>query len=551
VADLRHLCQGRLVRRRLLALAAALLVTVPGGLAATPATAAAPDCGQVRKAAPVDEVKAVKPHADGKYTPIILVHGFISNPGMWAKKTDYTARSLDKPQVNRSILGNLQALPGAAVYTVDYSATANRWFTEPGGGGEAFLTVSDCVARDPAHAGHPAVVVGHSMGGLIARWALADAPGAGQRRKATGLVVTVGTPYEGSWLSALGNGVGGHARDLLFLAEGACAETRFSATGPCRWLGDAREFLRTTQAFVPGSRELRNLSKWPSGVRVETLTSSAVVSGVAGLFWLNRGSVELGDIVVGRDSATSGDHPQKIAECRYTADGMRAGANTLLENVGMRLDSNTDIPVWLGLLGSCFHIHEANLLEHTSEILGAVAEELRRYDPAPLPTPAELRDQRACRAECRITGHVAFAHPTWGQVNLITTLAAGDDDREANIVVTDSSRTVRWHHFGGAWYELSAAKPAPDRAGNYFLDYNPGRYNGVIVLRPKAGGFDDFTTLPPEDDYMAMFYYAEHRDVNGDGTLEIEKFANDCDPSCAEGTITSQVHRWTGRGYQP
>jgi hypothetical protein len=43
--------------------------------------------------------------------------------------------------------------------------------------------------------------------------------------------------------------------------------------------------------------------------------------------------------------------------------------------------------------------------------------------------------------ECRITGHVAFAHPAWGQVNLITTLAAGDDDdREANIVVTDSSR---------------------------------------------------------------------------------------------------------------
>ncbi|MEU4623299.1 alpha/beta fold hydrolase [Actinoplanes sp. NPDC023801] len=537
------------MRRQLLALAAALLVTVPGGLAAAPATAAAPHCGQVRRAAFADGVKAAKPHADGKYTPIILVHGFISDPGMWAKKVEHTVRSLDKPKVDRSILGNLQALPGAAVYTVDYSATARRWFADPGGGGEAFLKVSDCVAGDPAFAGHPAVVVGHSMGGLIARWA--DAPGAAERRKATGLVITIGTPYEGSWLSALGNGAGGRARDLLFLAESACGDNRFTSAEPCRWLRDAREFLATTKAFVPGSPELRKLSKWPSGVRVETLTSSAVVSGVAGLFRLGGGSVDLGDIVVGRASATAGDHPQRIAECRYTADSLRVGANTVLERFGRRLDSNTDIPVWLGLLGSCLHIHEANLLEHSAEILGAVAEELRRYDPAPLPASAELRRQGACRAACRITGHVSFVHPSWGQVILITTLAAGDEVREANIVVTDASRTVRWHHFGGDWFELSIAKPAPDRAGNYFLDYNPGRYNGVIVLRPRTGGFDDFTTMPPEDDYVAPFYYAEHRDVDGDGTLEIEKFENDCDPSCAEGTITTSIHRWTGRGYQP
>jgi hypothetical protein len=32
----------------------------------------------------------------------------------------------------------------------------------------------------------------------------------------------------------------------------------------------------------------------------------------------------------------------------------------------------------------------------------------------------------------------------------------------------------------------------------------------------------------------------------GPHDLEIEKFANDCDPS-----ITSRIHRWTGRGYQP
>lgn len=71
------------------------------------------------------------------------------------------------------------------------------------------------------------------------------------------------------------------------------------------------------------------------------------------------------------------------------------------------------------------------------------------------------------------------------------------------------------------------------------------------MLHPKVDGFDNLTRLPPEGDYMAPFYYAEHKDLNGDGTLEIEKFANDCEPDCAGGTITSQIYRWTGSGYRP
>ncbi|WP_433727488.1 hypothetical protein ACQP2Y_12530 [Actinoplanes sp. CA-051413] len=91
------------------------------------------------------------------------------------------------------------------------------------------------------------------------------------------------------------------------------------------------------------------------------------------MFWLDTGTVDLGDLVVSRASATSGAHSQKVAECRLTAAAMKVRADTLLQTVGMRLDSNTDIPVWLGLTGSGFHIHEASLPEHSAEILGAVA----------------------------------------------------------------------------------------------------------------------------------------------------------------------------------
>ena len=41
------------------------------------------------------------------------------------------------------------------------------------------------------------------------------------------------------------------------------------------------------------------------------------------------------------------------------------------------------------------------------------------------------------------------------------------------------------------------------------------------------------------------------KDANGDGILETEKFANDCEPDCAGGTITSRIYRWTGDGYRP
>ena len=35
------------------------------------------------------------------------------------------------------------------------------------------------------------------------------------------------------------------------------------------------------------------------------------------------------------------------------------------------------------------------------------------------------------------------------------------------------------------------AKPATDATGNTFGTYNPGRYDGVLVLIPTADGFED------------------------------------------------------------
>lgn len=162
---------------------------------------------------------------------------------------------------------------------------------------------------------------------------------------------------------------------------------------------------------------------------------------------------------------------------------------------------------------------------------------------------------------------VRLTHPIWGPIRLITrekVPAPGP----ASITVLDSDAKVKFSYRNEFMYSLKpsgldavaseygsshSTPSAPiDAQGNIFIDFNPGRYNGVIVLRPAAGGLEDFGTLPPPPDgYRTDFYYAAVVDANGDGTYEIEKFSNDCTPSCATGRLTSVLHRWTGRGFAP
>jgi pimeloyl-ACP methyl ester carboxylesterase len=246
---------------------------------------------------------------------------------------------------------------------------------------------------DTRFQGHQAVVVAHSMGGLIARWAVTDAPGAPARKGRTGLVITLGTPYEGSWAAGIGSALtnaNGPAvttataplLDLVHLALVACRRDPARASDACVWFTKAIEFLASMHAFAPGSVELKSLSPWPNGMRIRTLTSSAVVQDVGGLFlFRGPGTVDLGDVVVGRASAISGGHPAKVVECSFTTAKWTADMNGLLERFGMRLDSDTAKLIGLRLLGACFHIHESVLLDHATEVLGAVAEELQRYDP--------------------------------------------------------------------------------------------------------------------------------------------------------------------------
>ncbi|MBN1170898.1 MAG: hypothetical protein JXA67_01885 [Micromonosporaceae bacterium] len=169
--------------------------------------------------------------------------------------------------------------------------------------------------------------------------------------------------------------------------------------------------------------------------------------------------------------------------------------------------------------------------------------------PRSRPATGSLHKIIGCKAPCTVTAQVSFDHPTWGPCVLATTQSASDSIRDSTITVVDASGVIRWQHWAGAWFVLTAATPATDTTGNIFLTYNPGRYTGVIVLRPTPGGFVDFGSLPAPDDYLSVFYGASPVDVNRDSVYEIDKTTNNCDPSCAEGAIDHSIIRWNGATY--
>jgi hypothetical protein len=157
-----------------------------------------------------------------------------------------------------------------------------------------------------------------------------------------------------------------------------------------------------------------------------------------------------------------------------------------------------------------------------------------------------------------------FVHPAWGLVRLVTHRNSDDgrDPGPASLTVRDASGAVKfsWWNEHMYWFAPAGTRPtdygeddvqAPiDERGNVFLDYNPGRYNGVVVIVPTETGLDDLGTLPPPpDDYAGRFYCAATTDLDADGVFEIvePKFC-ECAPECLP-EASAHTYRWNGADY--
>ncbi|WP_158716416.1 triacylglycerol lipase [Blastococcus sp. Marseille-P5729] len=118
---------------------------------------------------------------------VVLVHG-------------WTASASDMQQLGENLL---EREPDLAIFLFDYSKSNGRWADEPG--------TSDCLALfiEAVSESHRAVggsgkvvIVAHSMGGILARFALNDVTNGGVGQPASpdrvGAVITIDTPHRGS-----------------------------------------------------------------------------------------------------------------------------------------------------------------------------------------------------------------------------------------------------------------------------------------------------------------------------------------------------------------
>ncbi|MFF5297177.1 cutinase family protein [Paractinoplanes globisporus] len=271
---------------------------------------------------------------DGTYVPVLLVHGFLSGPDTWQRPLNKSTTTGGATQTTESFAGLLQSIPGVAVYTVDYSATSNKWMATADGGGPRLLQSLTCILAADAFAGRKAVIIGHSMGGLAARWALGRLDPAAVAR--IGQVITVGTPHTGAtladtWRSLASSGqTAGEAIDVLrLLALYQQALALCLSSGDLKYCielalpGDATsgltKFARTSQMLSTGSPGYTELAPWPAGVSVREFAASIELTETAGAFTAptTARTTEIGDGVVALDSQIAAAGPNKVYLCRY------------------------------------------------------------------------------------------------------------------------------------------------------------------------------------------------------------------------------------------
>ncbi|MCE5292796.1 MAG: hypothetical protein LLG14_26670 [Nocardiaceae bacterium] len=147
---------------------------------------------------------------------------------------------------------------------------------------------------------------------------------------------------------------------------------------------------------------------------------------------------------------------------------------------------------------------------------------------------------------------VDITHPYLGTLRLFAvTKPLGSNSRLQGcvIAVDRSHKVVQAFEVAGFDDRLRFADPVTDASGNFFVNYNPGRYNGIMVLVPTPTGFEPLGAERGNYTGKRLIYYAELEGPGDNGQYVIKQFANDCKPDCAHGTITSKVLHWNGTDY--
>jgi hypothetical protein len=150
-----------------------------------------------------------------------------------------------------------------------------------------------------------------------------------------------------------------------------------------------------------------------------------------------------------------------------------------------------------------------------------------------------------------VQAHQDIPHPSLGTVRLFLILDSNQVGPKIGCVAAVASNGMALPAItvdvGGD--SLNFANPVTDSTGNAFVKYNPGRYDGVLVLVPIPTGFEDIGWGDTHYQGKRAYYYAKLEGPGSDGRYTIRQYTNDCTPGCAAGTVTSQVLHWNGTDY--
>ncbi len=333
----------------------------------------------------------------GAWVPVVLVHGWTARSthpntdgseeteGTFSHLIDMSANRVGNADVGRSLVGQLQGIPGAAVFTFDYHPYSRQWITN-NHLGPGLIKVVDCLTKA---SGQKTIVVGHSMGGLIGRYAATDGA---EGTESIARLITLGTPNDGSVAAMLvaslvqtGGDVDVHLATLrLLLAE--CGRRTKQTMDPhslCEQLPAAVSAFdgEAGRALRFGSSELKELNARPipADLTINAMAGSTLMSFRSGWFgWAGQTSdVDLGDVVVDHKSATEPSSTVDDISCKYQISAERGAVDAVGLHMEVRTLNEVGDFFWRAGGGPCFHMSLTRSIELTNAVTAWVSEDIK------------------------------------------------------------------------------------------------------------------------------------------------------------------------------
>jgi hypothetical protein len=428
----------------------ALGLAVPAPLAAHAASSGAPDaaaCGQI-ELAPIlkddraDDGTKIKEQPDrrGVYVPIIMVPDWTgrathdeTRTGDFSIPIDMGATGTPPAAPRASLIGQLQQIPGAAVYTFDYRTSAGQWVDNPAIG-PALGDAIDCVT---AALGQKAILITHGLGGVAARYAVAGQVAGHDRGDKVSTVIGFGSPQSGSQLADLTNtAVGSTASEPRILSRlllGACrglAATKFDPYSPCGSIPPEAAAIGTSGAaanYRAGSAALTGLLPYPPTVTLDSFAGDVQVKA-ANLGWFNlrpfrTDNISLGDLAASTAAVTVQARSQLRATCSFTLNAF----GTAAQSVGLRLDDLTAPqlgPAWASTVRPCYSADLTRVSEFADSVKAIITKEIRNRQPLDTSELESLPVPALCGhpAGNLVGGYLPNIPPGQGEVALGSTL---------------------------------------------------------------------------------------------------------------------------------